>query len=294
MAKRIYVKERVATQLKHLSEPGESMNDALTRLLELSDEVQEWERPKPGKGKHYCPECDTICGVRKQVCDNCGHVFGKNGRLVFLHADGQTESLRKMQEQVLPIVPDVPRSERLFSGRPCPQCPTYEGLSRGGASCSQPGDEVKKYTYDDNGNVTASTAAEAIREHNLPKRSRFRQRFEKIGGKRVLSARIRCEQLEDRRLLSAAVPHSDLNSGNVLYEAASGDVFYLDFDGEEDVEYNGPVVVADIDPPYNTLGTPPTTEEMKIEFDFHNVRTTVFVSSFVDPRFVHSCSSEDC
>lgn len=63
--------------------------------------------------------------------------------------------------------------------------------------------------------------------------------------------RLHCEPLEDRRMLSIG-PYPEL-PGMVLVDPVenqfAGQIVYLDFDGAEGVDYNGPVVVEDIDIP---------------------------------------------
>ncbi|MDP6723332.1 MAG: hypothetical protein QGF59_32010, partial [Pirellulaceae bacterium] len=66
--------------------------------------------------------------------------------------------------------------------------------------------------------------------------------------------RLMCEMLEDRRMLSiGGYPEIP---GMVLADPRpdqfEGQIIYLDFDGAEDVTYNGPVVVEDTDvPPFS-------------------------------------------
>ena len=55
------------------------------------------------------------------------------------------------------------------------------------------------------------------------------------------------EHLEPRLLLSASIPGLHLVDPTV--DTFDGQVIYLDFDGEADVTYNGPVTVEDIDVP---------------------------------------------
>ncbi len=63
--------------------------------------------------------------------------------------------------------------------------------------------------------------------------------------------RLACEPLEDRRMLSIG-PYPDLPGLHLVDphpDQFEGQIIYLDFDGAEDVTYNGPVVVEDIDIP---------------------------------------------
>jgi concanavalin A-like lectin/glucanase superfamily protein/Calx-beta domain-containing protein/fibronectin type III domain protein len=63
--------------------------------------------------------------------------------------------------------------------------------------------------------------------------------------------RLLCEALEDRRLLSIG-PYPDLPGMHLVDprpDQFEGQVIYLDFDGAEDLTYNGPVVVDGIDVP---------------------------------------------
>jgi CSLREA domain-containing protein len=63
---------------------------------------------------------------------------------------------------------------------------------------------------------------------------------------------LRCEQLEDRRLLTSCSEMTEwLTDAQPMLEHQS-QVFYLDFDGASDVTYNGPITVSGIDvPPFS-------------------------------------------
>ena len=64
--------------------------------------------------------------------------------------------------------------------------------------------------------------------------------------------RLGLEQLEDRRMLSvASLPISlpGMELVDPIEDQFEGQIVYLDFDGEEDVTYDGPVVVEGIDIP---------------------------------------------
>ena len=61
------------------------------------------------------------------------------------------------------------------------------------------------------------------------------------------SSSLMLEQLETRLLLNADLPGLHLVDPPV--EHFDGQIIYLDFDGAEDVTYNGPVVVEGIDIP---------------------------------------------
>ena len=84
----------------------------------------------------------------------------------------------------------------------------------------------------------------------------------------VFARRLRCEALEDRRMLSIG-GYPDL-PGMVLVDPVEnqfeGQVVYLDFDGAENVTYNGPVVVEGIDiPAFDVPDTTDTEEEVVID-----------------------------
>ena len=87
--------------------------------------------------------------------------------------------------------------------------------------------------------------------HTKRKRSSRGSRRQEFGAKNRSEAlrqfRPRVEQLEDRRLLSVTLPGLHLADPSVDY--FDGQVIYLDIDGQEDVTYNGPVIVENVDVP---------------------------------------------
>ena len=89
------------------------------------------------------------------------------------------------------------------------------------------------------------------RRHSRPTFFRRSPKTTRLGSLSLSTRRLTIEPLEDRRLLSAG-SYPDLPGMELVdphLDQFDGQIIYLDFDGAEDVTYNGPVVVEDIDVP---------------------------------------------
>lgn len=99
-------------------------------------------------------------------------------------------------------------------------------------------------------------------------RNHLKQRRRRKGKQSSRFRRLLCEALEDRRLLAVS-PFHELLPGMELVapdlDKIRGQIIYLDFDGEEDVVYNGPVTVGPFDvPAFNAeaIGLPGLEHEL--------------------------------